>query len=139
MADSSIEVDITLVDDTLDGEPINDDLIDAINDISLELNNISSALIDSLGISSNDISFDSADFCGDRTCSGLNVECNHATGFCECPPGYGGIDCQFKHKCDDEPGDYCTNNGACSSNGLYCLCNYPHWGYKCNLISCNSC
>jgi hypothetical protein len=137
--DGTIDIEVTIVDDVPDGEPIGEDFLNDIDNIQDSLSNITSTVVSELGANTNQVSVQGVDYCGDRTCNDAGT-CDTATGVCTCPSGYSGVNCEIKHKCDDELPSYCANGGVCAANGLRCHCNFPFYGHKCtNTSPCSTC
>lgn len=134
-----IEIEIIIVDDIADGDPIGGDaLIDSINQIQSSLDNITGNVQSSVGAGEDDLSLNDVDYCGDRTCSGQGL-CDAVTGYCDCHFGYEGINCEVKRRCDDENEGFCENGGTCADDGAQCFCNYPFLGVRCqSQINCNA-
>ena len=127
--DGEIEVEITVIDDTADGQPIGDDFLEDIENIQNDLTNITDDLVQELGISEEDISLTSVDYCGDRTCTNRGT-CVDETGLCDCDPGYQGVDCEIDRTCATDSD--CLNGGVCADDKLQCHCNYPFTGPTCS-------
>lgn len=136
----TIEIEVSIIDENIDGEPVGDDLIDDINAIQASLENITSTVIDEVGANETQIEVLEVDYCGDRQCNNQGT-CNSTTGICSCNTGYGGINCEEKSICGDEPSDYCQFGGSCRPNGMACHCVYPHYGFRCGEtpVACETC
>ena len=131
----TIEIEITIVDDTADGEAIGDELIDDIDTIQEQLDNITQTLIDDLGANSTTVLLDEVDYCGDRGCSSQGT-CNATSGYCDCNDGYQGINCEIQRICNLTSG-FCLNGGNCSDDGMQCHCVYPYAGNDCSeIVNC---
>lgn len=136
----TIEIEVSIVDEAPDGEPIGDSLIEDITTIQESLENITSTVIDEVGANATQIDVEELDLCGDRQCNNQG-KCSSSTGICSCAPGYGGINCEEKSICGDEAADYCKFGGECRPDGLACHCVYPHYGFRCGEtpVACGTC
>lgn len=128
--DGTIEIEVSIVDENLNGEPIGDSLINDISNIQDSLENITSTVIDEVGANNTQIDYPEIDRCGDRQCNNEG-NCSSTTGFCSCNTGYAGINCEKKLSCADEGPDYCQFGGECRPDGMACHCIYPHYGVRC--------
>ena len=124
-----IEVEITIVDDSSDGEPIGDELIGEIESIQENLNNITQQVIEDIGGNDTTVLLNEVDYCGSRACNSVGT-CNATSGYCDCNPGHQGINCEISRICNHTVG-YCANGGNCSDDGLQCHCVYPYKGVDC--------
>lgn len=135
----TIEIEVAIVDEDVDGAPIGD-LIEDITNIQDSLENITSTVIDEVGANATQIDVQELDLCGDRQCN-TQGNCNATTGVCSCNAGYGGINCEEKSVCGDEAADYCQFGGECRPDGQACHCVYPHYGFRCreDPVACKTC
>lgn len=132
-----IEIEITIIDDVVDGDPLGEELLDDITAIQSELDNITQNLILELDSNSTEVVFDEADYCGDRTCNSVGL-CNNSTGHCACPDSHIGFNCEIKIACNTT--NFCGINGICPPDGERCHCQYPYFGPTCNsTITCGVC
>lgn len=91
-----IEVQITIVDVSEEGTPIEAEVLSEIQSISSQLSNITSQVASNLGIDTSSFDEPVVDLCGSgRTCSNRGT-CDSATGLCTCnSPAYYGLNCEL--------------------------------------------
>jgi hypothetical protein len=125
-----LDIEFTVVDTALDGNPIDDTLLDDIINLQDNLDNITGIVSGELNTTETTVSL--LDLCGDRTCSDLGT-CESSTGVCDCDEGYGDINCGT----DICAG--CTNGGSCEHT-FKCICVFPSYGILCqNTGDCDVC
>lgn len=127
--DGQIEIEITIIDDITDGDPIDDSFLDDIDLVQAELDTVFNDVETELGI--NNMTLAGVDYCGDRTCDGHGT-CNSQDGVCSCDTDYGGVNCQIYIACAND--DDCLNGGTCTSSSARCSCEYPWYGVFCEEI-----
>jgi len=117
-----ILISITIVEETADGEPLGEAIINEITNINDQLTQITSDLVASTpGLDSGDIETLPLSLCNDRDCHSRGT-CDATTGVCACDSNdWWGINCETA--CN------CLNDGVCV-NGL-CACEYPNYGQRC--------
>lgn len=123
----NIDIEITVIDDVIDGEPIGYEFIDDLTIIQNQLSTIKTALGNELNYTG--INLDEIDYCGDRDCSGLGT-CDALTGYCNCPKTHLGVNCEILIACNGAA-DFCKNGGTCPPDGERCHCVFPYFGPKC--------
>lgn len=119
-ASGNVEIEVTLTDESNGQDPLSEDLISQIEDISASMDSIGDDLVAELGLDPADIEQQALDLCVDRTCTGRGT-CDENTGVCDCDGDWWGIDCETACSCENE--------GTC--NGGYCVCAYPFYGQRC--------
>jgi hypothetical protein len=156
----SLDIEVTIVDTVEDGEPIGDAFLEDIDSIQNNLDNVTGIVADDLN--TTDFTLELVDYCGDRTCSDRGT-CNATDGVCDCDPNWIGVDCDV-YQITDAPTsapsasptaspttpqptasptepicqvENCNNGGRCGhvKMGFHCVCNFPHWGVKCDNIA----
>ncbi|CDJ56697.1 EGF-like domain-containing protein, putative [Eimeria maxima] len=73
------------------------------------------------------------DLCSDVHCSN-DGKCDPKTGQCECPPGWGGIECTVQKPCG-EGGKICSGNTTCDAATSTCVCKPGYTGEDCTEMS----
>lgn len=135
--DNDIIFQVTLVAESENNDPLNEDLIDDIRAIHSNLTAYASDLVDTLGVNGDWVTSTDLILCpSERDCNGQGLElCNNASGICDC--GYfnnqwwWGIECETPCVCD--------MNRECIN--AICHCVFPEWGLRCHLnrTECTQC
>lgn len=103
-------------------DPLGESLVQIIENLQTELTNITTTLVNDLGVSGDSVLSSTIDLCPvERDCNG-NGSCDDSTGLCTCVGNWWGINC--------ETACTCVNDGECI-NAL-CHCEYPYYGLRCN-------
>lgn len=112
-------------------DPLTEENIAALQQVSTALNNITSTVQTELGLNEGDITSNTIDYCSGRTCNGRGT-CDPETGICTCTDtNYWGVNCETSVNC---------NNGVKDVDSAYCICDYPEFGQRCeNTKDCSNC
>jgi hypothetical protein len=128
--DNEIIIQVSIISDNGDGEPLGSDIISDANEMFNNLTAYTTELVSTLGVNGDFVTSTELIKCPvERTCNGQGHElCNEATGVCDCGYFNGdwwwGIDCETKCECD---------NGAQCVKGI-CECTFPQWGLRCQNV-----
>lgn len=125
----TIEYVLTLSSNGVD--PLTQENINKLTDAKNNITTIESLLINTFSLPSNTFVYEAIDYCNGRDCNGRGT-CNSATGVCTCTDtNYWGINCETPVSC---------NSGTKILDAAYCVCQYPHYGERCqNTLNCTSC
>lgn len=125
--DGQLEVQFVVVDETLDGEPIDSDAFSTeLKNIESSLNGVENTLNTEFNVTN--VTLSETDYCGERTCNNQGT-CSSSTGVCQCNVDFTGINCEIALNCVTNP---CVNNGTCSAVTERCSCDYPYYGPQCD-------
>lgn len=125
---SEVSVEISLIAISSEGQPLEEDTLDLLQQLATDTSAVSTAIVNEIG--GGTVVTEDVDLCGTRTCSGRGDYipgtttvngCIIATGVCECVGEWWGLNC--------EQACTCLNSGVCK--GAYCMCDYPYYGFRC--------
>ena len=125
--DTSFEVTFIVAQESTGDDPVDEAILDEVNDLSNSADSVATTVATSLGLNAGDVSVQSVDLCGDRDCNGRGT-CDPNTGICQCTdPNYWGINCETLVTC--------LNGGIKLNSSAYCNCIYPYYDERCNSTS----
>lgn len=157
----TLDIEVTVVDNVPDGQPLGEEFLKDIENIQNNLDNVTGIVADDLN--TTEVTLDLVNYCGDRDCNSRGT-CNvTGNGFCDCDPNWTGVDCEVYQMSDaptvspsasptTEPTtpqptksptepicqeENCNNGGGCGHAKMlfHCVCQFPRWGPTCDNLA----
>jgi hypothetical protein len=118
----TLTIEYVVSDEATGDDPLTQENLQALVEVESELTTITNTVLAELGLSENDITSNSIDYCTDRDCNGRGT-CDSSTGVCTCTDtNYWGVNCETLVNCND---------GIKDPEQAYCICQYPQFGQRC--------